>query len=301
MTRRPKETKLMPSMQRVLWSAVLVCAALWAVGLKAQDIPNADAPNAALLENDKIEIEYVKPGEQHLVEVYETLKEKKVLERLKQFLSPLKLPVKLKITTHECGVTNAYWGGRSRGLSLCYEWFDFSKRVAPQETTPEGYTRDDAITGMFLQVTFHELGHGMFDIYDIPVLGREEDAADQMAGFIMAQFGPEVARRTLPAGAYVWQKLYESGGEWPRWLYSDEHGHSLQRSYNYLCMAYGADPETFGYYVDSGLLPKERAVNCKHEFEQLTNAFQKTMMPHIDPDKMKAVQATKWLPTVVGL
>ncbi len=70
---------------------------------------------------------------------------------------------------------------------------------------------------MFLQVTFHELGHGMFDIYNIPVLGREEDAADQMAGFILSQFGPDIARRTLPAGAYVWQKLYEAGGDWPRW------------------------------------------------------------------------------------
>jgi hypothetical protein len=49
------------------------------------------------------------------------------------------------------------------------------------------------------------------------------------------------------------------------------------------------------------LLPKERAVTCKHEFEQLTNAFQKTMMPHIDPDEMKAVQETNWLPSVVGL
>jgi hypothetical protein len=296
MTLRLTESKLMPSVQRVLWSAVLVCAALWAFDIRAQD-----TPNEALLENDKIVIEYVKPGEQHLMGIYESLKEKKVLERLKQFLSPLKLPVKLKITTHECGTTNAYWGGRARGLSLCYEWFDFAKRVAPKEMTPEGYTRDDAVTGMFLQVTFHELGHGMFDIYDIPVLGREEDAADQMAGFIMAQFGPEVARRTLPAGAYVWQKLYEAGGDWPRWLYSDEHGHSLQRSYNYLCMAYGTDPETFAYYVDSGLLPKERAVNCKRESDQMLNAFQKTMMPHIDPDKMKAVQEKKWLPAVAGL
>ncbi len=283
-------------MQRILWSAVLACALIWSVHLNAED-----ADSEALLVNDRIEIEYVKPGASHLMEIYESLKEKKVLERLKQFLSPLKLPVKLKITTHECGVTNSYWGGRASGLSLCYEWFDFAKRVAPKETTPEGYSRDDAITGMFLQVTLHELGHGMFDIYNIPVLGREEDAADQMAGFIMAQFGPEVARRTLPAGAYVWQKLYEAGGDWPRWLYSDEHGHSLQRSYNYLCMAYGSDPETFAYYVDSGLLPKERAVNCKREYEQLLNAFQKTMMPHIDAAKMKAVQETNWLPSVVGL
>jgi len=31
-------------------------------------------------------------------------------------------------------------------------------------------TREGAVIGAFLQVTFHELGHGMFDIYDIPVL-----------------------------------------------------------------------------------------------------------------------------------
>ena len=62
MTRPVKETNLMPSVQRVLWSAVLICAALWAFDIRAQD-----TPNEALLENDKIVIEYVKPGEQHLM------------------------------------------------------------------------------------------------------------------------------------------------------------------------------------------------------------------------------------------
>jgi hypothetical protein len=122
-----------------------------------------------------------------------------------------------------------------------------------------------------------------------------------MSALITSQFGPEVARRTLPAGAYVWQKMYEAGGDWPRWVYSDTHGHSLQRAYNYLCLAYGSDPETFAYYVDSGLLPKERAATCKGEYDQLTNAFQKTMQSNIDPDKMKKVQEMKWLPVVVGL
>lgn len=283
-------------MRHAVRGMILAGAVLWPAHIWAEDVQNEP-----LLENDRIEIEYLKPSASHLLPIYESMKEHQILERLKQFLSPLILPVKLKITMHECGVTNAYWGGRAHGLSLCYEWFDFAERIAPKEATPEGYSRDDAITGMFLQVTFHELGHGMFDIYNIPVLGREEDAADQMAGFILSQFGPDIARRTLPAAAYVWQKLYEAGGDWPHWLYSDEHGHSLQRSYNYLCMAYGSDPVTFAYYVDSGLLPKERAVNCKREYDQLLNAFQKTMLPHIDPDKLKAVQDKKWLPSVVGL
>src|SRR5437588_91669 len=81
--------------------------------------------------------------------------------------------------------------GRQDGLFLCYEWLDFALRVAPQTTTPDGMTREDAVLGAFLQVTFHELGHGMFDIYEIPILGREEDAADQIAGFILSQFGGE--------------------------------------------------------------------------------------------------------------
>jgi hypothetical protein len=296
MIHRIAEVTAMIPVRRILCGAVLVSAALWAAHLRA-----ADSAADPALDNDRIVIEYAKPGEPHLIKVYETMKQRQVLERLKEFLSPLKLPVKLKITMLECGTTNAFWAGRAQGLMLCYEFFDFAKRVAPLEATPEGYTRDDAVSGMFLQVTFHELGHAVFDIYNIPVLGREEDAADQMAGFILSQFGPEVSRRTMPAGAYVWQKFYEAGGDWPRWLYSDTHGHDLQRSYNYLCMAYGIDPETFAYYVDSGLLPKERAANCKREAAQLQNAFQKTMLPHIDPEKMKIVQEKKWLPAVVGL
>jgi hypothetical protein len=38
--------------------------------------------------------------------------------------------------------------------------------------------------------------------------------------------------------------------------------------------------------VDTGLLPKERAANCK--------AFAATIQPYLDLDKMKAVQARSW-------
>jgi hypothetical protein len=158
---------------------------------------------------------------------------------------------------------------------------------------PEGVTREDAVVGAFLANAFHELGHAMFDIYEIPVFGGEEDAADQMAGFILTQFGTDVARRTIPGAAYLWETNGEVEGKWH--LFSDEHGHPLQRAYNYLCMAYGAAPDIFQHFVDHGLLPKERAVNCRREFEQIQKAFVKTMMPHIDQAKWKAVQSRDWL------
>jgi Putative metallopeptidase len=282
------------SMKRLIGCVAVASAMLWPAAwpdqVAAQPVP--------ALDNAQIEIMYSPPNASFFMPIYERYKQRQVLEQLKQFLSPLILPdgVTLRITAKECGTVNSWWSGRKDGLFLCYEWADYAERVAPATTTSVGVTREGAVIGAFLQVTFHELGHGMFDIYDVPVFGREEDAADQMAGFILSQFGKGVAQRTLPGAAYLWQKLGESYGTMPRDAFSDEHGLPLQRAYNYLCMAYGAAPDSFQYYVDKGLLPKGRAQSCAHEFQQIRSAFVKTILPHIDQAKLKVVQSRNdWL------
>lgn len=274
----------------------LIAAALLCLSAVARADGPAPDPTAALV-NDQIVINYIAPNAPYLTPLYERMKKRLFLERLKQFLSPLKIPpgITLKISAKECGQTNSWWSGRRDGLFLCYEWADFAERVAPLANDGAGMTREDAILGALLQVTFHELGHAMFDIYDVPVFGREEDAADQMAGFILSQFGPEVAKRTFPGVALIWRALYQAEGEWPHDAFSDIHGHPLQRAYNYLCMAYGGNPTTFQYVVDSGLLPRERAIHCADESRQIFNAFAKTIYPHIDLAKMKIVQSLPWL------
>ncbi|MBV9240732.1 MAG: hypothetical protein JO314_01885 [Acidobacteria bacterium] len=252
----------------------------------------AVAQPAAELSNEMIEITYAPPNRPGLKPIYEYMKEKHFLEQLKQFLSPLKLPVPLRITMLECGVTNSFWESRAQGLKLCYEWPDWVARLAPAERTETGIPREDVIVGSFVQVALHELGHGMFDIYDVPLFGREEDAADQMAGFIMTQFGRQTARRLLPGTAYFWAA---DDQPWPHDWFSDEHGNPRQRAYNYLCIAYGAYKDEFQDFVDGGLLAKDRADKCEHEFVVLRNAFAKTIYPHIDPEKMKIVQSRDWL------
>src|SRR5262249_24123311 len=39
--------------------------------------------------------------------------------------------------------------------------------------------------------------------------------------------------------------------------FADAHGTPAQRLYNLLCLAYGADPQLFGDFVENGYLPKE--------------------------------------------
>jgi hypothetical protein len=41
-------------------------------------------------------------------------------------------------------------------------------------------------------------------------------------------------------------------------------------------------------------LPPARAANCSTEYQQVRAAFIKTVLPFIDPEMMKVVQARDW-------
>jgi len=269
----------------------MAVAVLWSVG----QVPPAMA-QAATLENSQVVITYVPPTNPDYQGVADRLKARHVLEDLRRFLAPLRLPRQLEIKTAQCDTTNAWYEPRG-GVVICYEFIDWMERLAPVDNLPSGMTRQDAIVGPFVQVVFHELGHAVFDILQVPIIGREEDAADEFAGFIMLQFGKDVARRTLPGAAYFWQA---GSTDWSKIDFADVHGNPVQRSFNYLCMAYGAFPDEFQDVVDNGLLPKSRAVLCPHEYQVLKSAFVQTIYPFIDQNLLKIVQSMRWLDTSDG-
>ena len=79
--------------------------------------------------------------------------------------------------------------------------------------------------------------------------------------------------------------------------FSDVHGTPSQRYYNVLCLAYGADPVLFADFVASGRLPKDRAEGCEFEYQQVANAFERLVVPNLDPDLRKELHKA-WLPPV---
>ncbi|MEA2937611.1 MAG: hypothetical protein QOC56_1115 [Alphaproteobacteria bacterium] len=286
-------------------AAVLAAALIWP-DLSCTPA-SAQPPAAPEVFNTKVRVDYLEPRKptdttdrtfpvrlaryERFVKIYERYKERRVLEEYAQFLAPLRLPTTLRIRLAECNMVNAFYSPRDWQITMCYEWMDDTEQTAPKETTRDGFTRQEVLVGGFLNVFLHETGHALFDILDIPVLGREEDAADQIAGFIMLQFGKEVARTTIKGSAYTW--LRRARTRLP--AYWDVHGTPAQRFYNYLCIAYGSDPETFKDFFDKGWIAKSRAERCPQEYEEVRLAFRKTLLPHIDQDLMKKVQERKWL------
>jgi hypothetical protein len=254
----------------------------------------ATAQTAADLQpNSKITIDYVEPRDPKFQDVYERMKKRQLLEQLALFLSPLKLPVTLRLQTKQCNEINAYYAPLERSLNICYDLILDGEESAPKTMTPEGITRQEAIVGNLLDTMLHEMGHGAFDLFGIPVLGKEEDAADQFSGFLMLQFGDDVARIGIKGATFFY--IVSAARSTGKPAFYDVHGMDKQRIYNYLCLGYGAKPATFQDYVDKGFLPKERTTDCKNEYERVKRAFALTMLPYIDQEQMIKVQAHRWL------
>jgi hypothetical protein len=57
-----------------------------------------------------------------------------------------------------------------------------------------------------VDVVLHETGHAVFDQLKVPVLGREEDAADLFSVYIVLQMGKEDARRLILGNAYQYKE-----------------------------------------------------------------------------------------------
>lgn len=277
-----------------LAAALIVAAACL---LLSQPASMAQPRPPELAANTRVIIDYIDPRLPKSQATMEHLKKRQVLEEFAMFLSPLRLPRVLRVRTKSCGQANAFYVNSEWAINICYEYYENLEAIAPQTVSPQGFTRNEVIVGGFIDAILHETGHALFDILQVPVFGREEDAADQISGFVMMQFGPDVARTTIRGTAYTYLNAKNPR---TRTEFADEHGASSQRFFNYLCLAYGGAPEAFKDVVEQGMLPKGRAEHCPREYQQVRRAFAKTILPHVDLELMKKVQSVQWVRPVDG-
>jgi len=261
--------------------AVIVYAAMFALG------PACAQPAT----KHRVAIEYVAPVNAAHQPIFEFLKRNQALERVRDILALVRWPRTLRFEVRGCdGESNAWYGDAS--ITFCYEYLDdiWSRANAPAR--PASITQEDAFIGPFTEVSLHEAAHALFDLLQIPVLGREEDAADQLASYYMLQFPKETKSRLILGAAYAYaselkvrsaRDLYKPRLRLGRHIaFADEHGTPAQRLYNLLCIAYGSDKELFAEVVEKRYLPDERAEICEGEYQQVEFAYRTLIEPHVD-------------------
>jgi hypothetical protein len=264
---------------------------------------NASATVAKLDQPNQFVIQYIAPNNPDLQEIYSRLRDRHFLERIQTILSPLRLPETLTVKTAECGMMNAWYTREDSRptVTICYELLKTISQSVPKQTTPDDITSTDAVIGQALWLVLHETGHAVFDIFNVPVFGHSEDAADNFATYVMLQFGQEQAKRLIGGAAWAWRAYIADYRSEPMVkeklvAFASNHGQPQERFYNLMCLAYGADPSTFTDLTKEGFLPPNRASDCQYEYRTLADAFHQEIGPHIDRELARQVMDTSWLP-----
>jgi hypothetical protein len=135
--------------------------------------------------------------------------------------------------------------------------------------------------GNVLFVLAHEMGHVLINELSLPVVGREEDAADSFAAVMALEMASTFSERVLIEAAKGWalssKRDKREGNEL---AFYDEHGLDLQRAYNVVCMMVGSDPERFKSLAAEAKLPEERHAPCVREYKTTAWSWDVLLKPH---------------------
>jgi hypothetical protein len=120
-----------------------------AVTLAALSSAGWAAPDAAVLpalHRDQFRVIYEEPKNPVHEALYEELKSKRVLENLREFLSMIRLPRILMLRLAGCnGDDDAWYSPEDGTVTVCYEYVEEVRKLAPETATPAGVTPENAV------------------------------------------------------------------------------------------------------------------------------------------------------------
>ena len=199
-----------------------------------------------------------------------------VLDEGVDLIRDYRLPASIQLRSSSCGYQgSAMYDSTTHEVELCAEFIEqrYRRSVRDRDAHPLEQARRVARFAVA-----HELGHALIQIYRLPVLGREEDAADQFAAMLFLTHNrpsPVVgAAREFAHGA--------RNAKLDRDVLGDDHALDGQRASNLACWLYGFDSETYADVAQS--LPALRLANCAAEYDGMVAAWTRLLAPYRRPE-----------------
>lgn len=203
----------------------------------------------------------------------------RALENLARELNGIvRVPEPIALSLEECGESNAYYDPEAKKISLCYEMAaELVDLFADERPSDEV---DALVSGTMMFFLGHEVAHALTDVLDLPITGREEDAADQLAVLLLSD-GSDDSETALIGAAEAFARWSADVDDADEETFAGEHALDLQRLYNILCWSYGRDPDAYADLVNDGLLPESRAEGCAAEFTRIETAWNRLLEDHV--------------------
>ncbi len=198
----------------------------------------------------------------------------------KRVILPYDVRFIIDYDSSKCKSIAAYYSSSSKSITLCYSTIEYFIDYA-NKVSDDGYERLDIVNSNVRFIIYHEVAHALIDIYKLPLLGREESAADTFAILMMlndsnANNRNNYIEHVIKFYDTVREDKYVSADS--KVGYWDEHMFFAQTYYDMICLAYGKDSNTYSMYKQ---LLHNRADRCAYEYNKQVDAFNELFKSYI--------------------
>lgn len=214
-----------------------------------------------------VEIIYDKPSNSKQLLVKQRLQNSLVIDLVASFIID-NFRFKQTLTITFGGDEGPLYDGVNNQISVPYAFIDeIEHRFKQANYQQTGVTIEDAVDDVLMHTILHELGHAVILMFDLPVLGKEEDAVDSLATLLLIEFFADGQEIAISAA-----DLFDLESEDNTMIEDDfwsEHSLDIQRYYNIVCQVYGSNPEQYASIIESLAISQDRAQLCIEDYENL--------------------------------
>ena len=251
--------------------------------ISREDKQSGDDQNNSEIVGSTISVIYRPPSKSQQSRIYAFAKTSKILESASaRVMKSLNLSNPPKVLAATCNQVNAFYSPATQTITVCYELlelaflqisddfkygresYDWFEGKAPSKIQIANFS-----SGLIDYVFFHEFGHALVHLLKLPILGKEEDAADQASIYLLLK---EHSSTDMLKGA-LWfnrgSRIFSSR--------NDTHTWGPQRQVNIACWAFGGNPKQFAPLLRIANVSSERAKQCSYEFHRIESSVQKLL------------------------
>lgn len=264
---------------------LLAAAALAAAGCGSSDDTSSAAKTATAATtagpNGKISVVYDEPSDDVGTQAKQILQLGGTDGVAAGFTKSFKLP--FDITIHVVnGLVGPSYDPSTKTLTLSYGFVNFTagvlkKNFAELRSNDAEFGKQLAAVDGFILV--HEFGHAFVDAFDLPVLGREEDAADAVATVFLTRAVTNGREYAFDAARFF-NALSARQRHLAAADFFDEHSLDKQRAYSIVCLIAGSSKQAYDDVAKLRILSPERQQRCPAEYEQKVTAVENLLKPH---------------------
>jgi len=215
---------------------------------------------------ESFELSYLAAQSEQQEQVRQVLVESERLEYAIEGLNQLfNLPLTIKVNVG--GEQGPLHDPAQQYINIPYEFVSGLSRLYPE--------REDLLD-VTVFVLYHEVGHALIDLLELPVPAELEESADGLAGLLSIELISDGGAPVLAAAGLLASR--ESIAASHPWF---GQAGKTSRSRKLICWVVGSDPGRLGWVAEDAGLEAGEADRCPNEYEEMRGYWVELLRPYL--------------------